>query len=57
MIIIKGIKSRSGRWARHVAYIGWIRIVFVCECEEKRGTEIMKCRIQDIVQTFFKGIG
>jgi hypothetical protein len=54
--IIKGIKSRSGRWAGHVAYISWIRIVFVVEHEEKRGTEIMKWRIQNIFQTFFKGI-
>jgi len=53
---MKGIKSRSGRWERHVAYIGLIRIVFVGGHEEKRGTEIMKCRFQDIVQTFFKGI-
>jgi len=53
---MEGIKSRSGRWARHVAYIGWIRIVFVGENEEKKGTEIMKCRIQDIIQSFFKGI-
>lgn len=30
-------------------------VVVVGEHEEKRETEIMKCRIQNIVQTFFKG--